>query len=95
MHRYQFVEKLLKKWGLTSETVVIIYLTKGYEIRFINQGDSVPQEFIPKLITMYQNGSFPFDRLIRNYPFEINQAIDDSQKGITIKAVLSIGQYAQ
>ncbi|GGH60007.1 aryl-alcohol dehydrogenase [Filimonas zeae] len=71
-----------------------IFLTKGYKIRFINQGDSVPQEFIPKLIRMYQNGQFPFDKLIKKYAFEnINQAVEDSETGKTIKSVLTIGNY--
>jgi aryl-alcohol dehydrogenase len=71
-----------------------IFLTKGYKIKWINQGDSVPQEFIPKLINMYKGGQFPFDRLIKKYDFEdINGAIEDSEKGKTIKAVLLIGNY--
>ncbi|MBI3233072.1 MAG: NAD(P)-dependent alcohol dehydrogenase [Bacteroidetes bacterium] len=71
-----------------------IFLTKGYKIKFVNQGDSVPQEFIPKLIQMYQQGIFPFDKLIKEYAFEdINQAIEDSEKGRTIKSVLKIGEY--
>jgi aryl-alcohol dehydrogenase len=71
-----------------------IFLTKGYKIKFVNQGDSVSEEFIPKLIRMYQNGQFPFDRLIKKYAFEdINQAVEDSEKGRTIKSVLLIGNY--
>jgi aryl-alcohol dehydrogenase len=71
-----------------------IFLTKGYKIKFINQGDSVSAEFIPKLIKMYQNGQFPFDKLIKKYSFEdINQAVEDSEKGRTIKSVLLIGEY--
>lgn len=71
-----------------------IFLTKGYKIKFVNQGDSVSEEFIPKLIRMYQNGQFPFDKLIKKYKFdEINQAVEDSEKGRTIKSVLMIGEY--
>ncbi|MGS2739273.1 NAD(P)-dependent alcohol dehydrogenase [Sinomicrobium sp. M5D2P17] len=71
-----------------------IFLTKGYKIRFVNQGDSVSEEFIPKLINMFKNGQFPFDRLIKKYSFEkINQAVADSEKGKTIKSVLLIGDY--
>ncbi|MBS7565482.1 NAD(P)-dependent alcohol dehydrogenase [Mucilaginibacter sp. Bleaf8] len=73
-----------------------IFLTKGYKIRWINQGDSVPQEFIPKLIHMYQLGQFPFDKLIKKYAFQdINEAVEDSEKGKTIKSVLLIGEYKQ
>lgn len=55
------------------------------------QGDAVPQRFIPKLIELYQAGQFPFDRLIKFYPFtDINRAIADARKGDTIKPVLRI-----
>jgi aryl-alcohol dehydrogenase len=73
-----------------------IFLTKGYKIKFVNQGDSVSAEFIPKLIKMYQHGNFPFDKLIKKYAFEdINQAVEDSEKGRTIKSVLLIANYQQ
>lgn len=69
-------------------------MTKGYKIKFVNQGDSVSAEFIPKLIKMYQHGQFPFDKLIKQYSFEeINEAVEDAEKGRTIKAVLLIDKY--
>ncbi len=53
------------------------------------EGRCVPQLFIPKLIELYRQGRFPFDRLIRYYPFrEINRAFEDTHRGETIKAVL-------
>lgn len=49
--------------------------------------------FIPALIEMYRKGDFPFDRLVRFYDFdEINQAVEDTRAGQTIKAVLRIGR---
>ena len=52
-------------------------------------GDSNPLEFIPFLIRSYLEGRFPVDRLIREYPAsKINEAVEDSLKGITIKPVL-------
>jgi aryl-alcohol dehydrogenase len=58
----------------------------------IVQGDAVPQHFIPKMIDLYREGRFPFDRLVKYYPFtDINQAIADSRRGDTIKPVLRIG----
>jgi aryl-alcohol dehydrogenase len=57
----------------------------------IIQGDAVPQRFIPRLIDLYRAGKFPFDRLVKFYPFaEINRAVADSRKGGTIKPVLRI-----
>jgi aryl-alcohol dehydrogenase len=64
-------------------------ITFGQTIRGINIGDSDPQNFIPELIALYRAGRFPFDKLIRTYPFEaINQAVDDQHQGLCIKAVL-------
>lgn len=52
-------------------------------------GDSNPQEFLPFLIRNWRAGNFPFDRLIREYAASrINEAIEDSVKGITVKPVL-------
>lgn len=56
------------------------------------QGDAVPQRFIPKLIDLYRAGQFPFDRLVKFYPFaDINRAVADARKGNTIKPVVRIG----
>ncbi|HER2162567.1 TPA: zinc-binding dehydrogenase, partial [Streptococcus pyogenes] len=55
-------------------------------------GSAVPQVFIPKLIELYKQGKFPFDKLIKFYSFEeINQASADSESGLTIKPVLKLG----
>ena len=53
------------------------------------EGDSLPQEFIPRLIRLYKAGLFPFDKLIGYYRFEdINEAFEDSRTGKTVKPVL-------
>lgn len=65
-------------------------LVKGWTFKTIVQGSSVPQEFIPRMISLWQQGRFPFDRLIKTYRFEdINQAFDDSASGVTIKPVVA------
>ncbi|MGA2863974.1 MAG: NAD(P)-dependent alcohol dehydrogenase [Verrucomicrobiota bacterium] len=64
-------------------------LPGGREVLSVIQGDAVPQKFIPKLIKLFQNGRFPFDRLVKFYNFtEINRAIADSKRGRTVKPVL-------
>lgn len=69
----------LDTWGLLL----------GRKIRGICEGDSVPDLFIPKLVELYRQGRFPFDRLIRFYAFDqINEAVEDGEQGRTIKAVL-------
>jgi aryl-alcohol dehydrogenase len=68
-------------------------LPGGRKTLGIIQGDAVPQRFIPKLIALYRAGQFPFDRLVKFYPFsEINQAIADAKRGKTIKPVLRMGE---
>lgn len=64
-------------------------LVRGSVIRYITEGDADPQTFIPKMIGYYQAGRFPFDRLIRKFPFDkINEAAHASEKGEAIKPVL-------
>ncbi|MFD5571148.1 NAD(P)-dependent alcohol dehydrogenase [Streptomyces cadmiisoli] len=61
----------------------------GAKVSMVIEGDSVPQTFIPRLISLYQNGRFPFDKLVRSYPFaEINTAFSDSEQGITVKPIV-------
>ena len=49
----------------------------------------MPHLFIPELIELWRGGAFPFDRLVRTYPFaEINTAFEDSEHGGTIKPVV-------
>lgn len=55
------------------------------------QGDSIPKIFIPKLIALYKQGKFPFDKLIKFYSLEeINQAVEDSISGKTIKPIIKM-----
>jgi aryl-alcohol dehydrogenase len=76
---------------LGSETTLDLthLMASGRTVRGIIEGDSTPNVFIPHMIDMYQQGRFPFDRLIRKYKFsEINQAIADSEAGRAVKPVL-------
>ena len=64
-------------------------LTMGKRIQGIVEGEAEPSVFIPQLIELQRQGRFPFEKLIKLYPFaEINQAIHDSETGKTIKAVV-------
>lgn len=67
-------------------------LLGGKSIRGIVEGDSVARRFIPQLVELYQQGRFPFDKLVKFYSFdEINQAAADSEKGVTLKPIVRIG----
>jgi aryl-alcohol dehydrogenase len=66
-------------------------LSEGRRTLGIIEGDAVPQRFIPKLIRLYREGKFRFDRLVKFYDFgDINRAIADAKAGDTIKPVLRI-----
>lgn len=53
------------------------------------EGDADPLIFIPQLMDMHRAGRFPFERLLRFYPFEaINEAAADMESGQVIKPVL-------
>lgn len=48
-------------------------------------------QLIPALVELYQQGRFPFDRLVRYYELgEIEQALADSKSGEVIKPILRI-----
>jgi aryl-alcohol dehydrogenase len=66
-------------------------LMNGRTVKGIIEGDAIPDLFIPKLIELYSQGRFPFDRLITFYPFdEINRAVKDMEAGRVIKPVLRL-----
>jgi aryl-alcohol dehydrogenase len=68
-------------------------MSAGRSVRGIVEGGVEPDTFIPFLIDLHQRGEFPFDRLIKSYPFSaINEAVHDSEAGKTIKPVLQIAQ---
>jgi aryl-alcohol dehydrogenase len=53
------------------------------------EGDSDPQDMVPRLIEMRAAGTFPMDDLVTTYPAEqINQAVADVTSGAVVKPVL-------
>jgi aryl-alcohol dehydrogenase len=65
------------------------FLQQGRVVRGVIQGDSVPQEFIPRLVELMRQGRFPLERMITFYDLaDINRAAQDSATGATIKPVL-------
>ena len=75
--------------GTKAEFDINNLLLGGRTIRGIVEGDSVPQRFIPQLVQLFQQGRFPFDKLVKFYPLEeINQAAEDSARGDTLKPIL-------
>ena len=63
--------------------------SRGLTFSGIVEGDSDPDTFIPELIELYEQGKFPFDKLITTMPFDqINQAIEAQASGEAVKVVL-------
>lgn len=61
----------------------------GKTILNILEGSADPQEFIPRMIRLWREGRFPFDRLIEQFPLErINEAEQSSLAGGVVKPVL-------
>ena len=66
-------------------------IMNGRTVTGILGGDAIADLFIPKLIELYSQGRFPFDRLITFYPFDdINKAVEDMEMGRVIKPVLRL-----
>lgn len=65
------------------------FLAESKKVAGVVEGDSIPQEFLPKLIKYYQEGNFPFDKMIKFYDFDdINEAFDDFENNRTMKPVV-------
>jgi aryl-alcohol dehydrogenase len=68
---------------------IMSMFTRGVGVKFIIEGDSDPQAFIPQLVALYQAGKLPIERLIKTFPFEqINEAMAATENGSVIKPVV-------
>jgi aryl-alcohol dehydrogenase len=68
------------------------FLQQGRIVRGVVQGESLPKEFIPRLVDLIVAGKFPIQKTIKFYDFaDINLAAQESSSGIAIKPVLRIG----
>ena len=76
-------------WDGTELSISVLNLLVGRKLRGIIEGNSNPRTFIPMLVDFYMSGRFPFDKLVRFYPFEgIAQAFHDMEQGVTVKPIL-------
>ncbi len=65
------------------------FLQEGRIVRGVIQGDSVPNEFIPRLVDLVMVKKFPIEKMIKFYDFaDINVAAKESSSGVAIKPVL-------
>jgi len=69
------------------------FLVPAKTVKGVLQGDSLPKIYIPRLINLYKQGLFPFDKLVKFYDFDdINQAMEDSSNGKVVKPILKIAE---
>jgi len=70
-------------------TITRAMMSYGHNVMGIFEGDSVPRLMIPRLIALWRQGRFPFDRLVRTFPLEeINEAEQAAIRGEVVKPVL-------
>jgi aryl-alcohol dehydrogenase len=64
-------------------------LQNGKTVMASVEGDSDPQDMVPRLIALHAAGDFDLDDLVTTYPFEeINSAVADVLAGKVVKPVL-------
>ncbi|MBQ9052631.1 NAD(P)-dependent alcohol dehydrogenase [Rhodococcus sp. (in: high G+C Gram-positive bacteria)] len=74
-------------------SIAPLALGAGRTLVGILEGSANPQTFIPTLISLWQAGQFPFDRLITTFPLsEINFAEKQSLAGEIVKPVFLPGK---
>lgn len=75
--------------GASFPVDALACMSKGLKIRGIVEGDSDPDVFLPQLVQLFQDGKFPFDKLVTFYPLsEINRAIEEQYSGLCVKPIL-------
>jgi len=75
----------------TEVTLQMPVMQNGRTVRGVIQGDSQPDEFIPKLVDLMMEGKLPAERMMTFYELaDINRAAKDSSEGRTIKPVLQM-----
>lgn len=64
-------------------------LLNGKRVIGVMGGGGQTPEFLVSLMELQRDGRFPLDRLVKFYDFaDVNQAVDDSDRGTTVKPVL-------
>ena len=76
--------------GIQTEPLVLDPVALvGKTVSGILEGGADPQRLVPHLISLWRDGRFPFDRLIKTFPLEdINLAETASLSGAVVKPVL-------
>jgi aryl-alcohol dehydrogenase len=77
--------------GTTFPLDVHEILSFGRRLQGIVLGDTVPGRFLPELVTYWEEGRLPLERLVETFPFaEIDTAIEAARSGRVVKAVMEM-----
>jgi aryl-alcohol dehydrogenase len=78
--------------GTEASFDVTELFTAGRVIRGIVVGESIPSQFLPRLIELWRRGQFPVDRMMSYYDFDqIDEAARAAESGAVVKPVLRMG----
>ena len=89
LNALSYTGTLMLAAGGTSLTLTTGAVLGAKTVLGVNEGNSIPKVFIPKLLSYYKRGRFPLEKLVSYYKFEeINEAFDATLRGEVIKAVL-------
>ena len=75
--------------GAKAGYTIPAQLVKGITTRGTHQGDSVARVMVPRMIELWRQRKFPFDKLLSRYGFEeLGKALEDLKGGRVVKPVL-------
>jgi aryl-alcohol dehydrogenase len=76
--------------GASSRELGLDYFSfVNKRVVFAASGDSVPQDFIPRLVALWRQGRFPLERLVATLPLDqVNEAEALARDGSIVKPVL-------
>ena len=62
----------------------------GLTVKGITEGDSIPDEFIPRMLALYREGRFRFDRMVeQTYSMsQLDDAVEAQLRGDVVKVVV-------
>jgi aryl-alcohol dehydrogenase len=66
-------------------------LSFGRRLQGIVLGDAVPQSFLPELVSYWEAGRLPVEKMVESFPFaRIDEAIEAARSGRVVKPVLEM-----
>jgi Zn-dependent alcohol dehydrogenase len=72
------------------EIPVFPFMNSGKAFMGAIEGNSISSDFIPKMISWYRDGKFPFDKLVKLMPAEdFERGVHEMHTGETVKPVIT------